>query len=460
MNVQVTDLPAQLQALFTADAERAAAQAGLIRRQRKLTPAAFAQGLVFGWLQTPDASTAQLVTSLARAGVTVRPQSLDARFTPQAVDFFRLLLDHAVARAVAPSSRAFGLLARFNGVYLTDGTAIALPAALADRWPGCGGRADDAGCKASVKVMVCYEVSAGVIAALSLHAGKTADAKTPAHRAARPAGSLRLADLAFFDLGVLAECDRAGAYYLTRVQAGSVVYDGRGRKWNLAAYLARQRGDRLDRPVWLGDGKRLAGRLLAIRAPGDVAETRRAEARRVAREAGGQVRDGTLVTCGWTVFFTNVPRGLLSLQEAWVMYRVRWQIELLFKLWKSDGQVDTSRSAAPDRVLCEVLAKLLGMLVQHWLLLATGGAAMGPTSRRQAAGAVRGQIGHIAAVLADGAALAAALLTLAAMVAAAAPVAKRQGRPATFQTLLDPYHDGLSAEAGQDPHADPSFEDP
>jgi hypothetical protein len=52
-----------------------------------------------------------------------------------------------------------------------------------------------------------------------------------------------------------------------------------------------------------------------------------------------------------------------------VLGRVRWQIELLFKLWKSHGQIDESRSANPWRVVCDVYAKLLAMLVQHWAAL-------------------------------------------------------------------------------------------
>src|SRR5262249_28717415 len=52
--------------------------------------------------------------------------------------------------------------------------------------------------------------------------------------------------------------------------------------------------------------------------------------------------------------------------------RLRWQIELLFRLWKDEGQVDQTRGRKPERVLCELLAKLLGQVVQHWATLLAG----------------------------------------------------------------------------------------
>ena len=78
-----------------------------------------------------------------------------------------------------------------------------------------------------------------------------------------------------------------------------------------------------------------------------------------------------LALADWTILVTNVPPELLSLEEALVLARARWQIELLFKLWKQHGQIDTWRTRKPWRALCELYAKLMALLVLHWLLVAT-----------------------------------------------------------------------------------------
>jgi hypothetical protein len=314
MEVNVINIAPQLQSLFGSAADKAAQQAQLIQRQRKLTASAFAQGLVFTWLANPQATGDELVTGLARAGVTLKEQSLDARFTPKSAEFFRLLLGEALQKVVATAPRALGLLDRFEGTFLLDGSTITLPAALAHLWPGCGGRDDTPACKAALKVMVRYEVGAGVLEGMSLHPGRTADARTPLHEAELPPGSLRLADLGFFDLDVLQGYDRKRVYYISRVQANTVIYDEYGRKWKLARYLARQRKDRLDIQVWVGVGKKLQCRLLAIRAPQEVADGRLVKAHEQADGHANKVSEDKVSLCGWTVFITNVPRWLLCLQ--------------------------------------------------------------------------------------------------------------------------------------------------
>jgi hypothetical protein len=46
---------------------------------------------------------------------------------------------------------------------------------------------------------------------------------------------------------------------------------------------------------------------------------------------------------------------------------------MLYKLWKQDGRLDEWRTANSWRVLCELYAKLIGLLLQHWLIILFAG---------------------------------------------------------------------------------------
>jgi IS4 transposase len=109
--------------------------------------------------------------------------------------------------------------------------------------------------------------------------------------------------------------------------------------------------------------------LVAVRAPQEVVDQRRRQLRKLERAKGKTVGKHRFAACAWTVFITNVPADRLTVAEVLTLARARWQIELLFKRWKSHGTIDASRSQKPYRVLCDVYAKLLAMVVQHWLFL-------------------------------------------------------------------------------------------
>jgi hypothetical protein len=106
-----------------------------------------------------------------------------------------------------------------------------------------------------------------------------------------------------------------------------------------------------------------------VRVPAELAKERRKHLRQVARDHGRVYSHEQDLLAGWTVVLTNVPTTLLRLEEALVLLRARWQIELLWKLWKQDGSLDEWHTQQPWRILCELYAKLLGLLIQHWLLL-------------------------------------------------------------------------------------------
>jgi hypothetical protein len=112
-------------------------------------------------------------------------------------------------------------------------------------------------------------------------------------------------------------------------------------------------------------------------------------------------------------------------------------IELLFKLWKQHGQIDTSRSTKPWRVLGEVWAKLLGVLVQHWLSL-TGCGQYPNRSLVKAAQVVRAQALHLLATLGTSSHLTEAISALHRCLPAACRLNRRKKQPNTYQLLLCP----------------------
>jgi hypothetical protein len=338
-----------------------------VQRDSKLEGARFVQTLVFTYLANPEATLAELTQTAAALGVQITPEGLTQRFTESAATLLQRVLAAAVQRVLAADPLAIPFLDRFAGVYLEDSTVISLPDALRSLWPGCGNATDQG--TAALKINLRLDLCTGQLADLSLHAGRVHDGRAAQPLTSLPPGALYLADLGYFSLDRLQQLNQQQAYFLSRLHGQATVFDAAGTRWDdLGALLARHEAQ-VDLPVTLGVNQRLPARLVAVRVPQAVADERRRKLRAEARHKGHAVSARRLALAAWTIFITNAPAEVLPLAAVLVLARARWQIELLFKLWKSQGRIDESRSRKPWRVLCDVYAKLLAMIVQHWVWL-------------------------------------------------------------------------------------------
>lgn len=359
-------LAATLQTVFTTTADTAARESGFIKRVRAFTGAQFLQTLVGTFLTTPAPTTEAFVDTAASLGVTITPQGFAARFTATAVTYLEQILCAALQQVITANPRTTPLLARFSAVYLQDSTVIRLPDALATVWAGCGGNRDHL-C-AAVKGLVRLELRGGQLTGPLLLDGRAAD-RSACLLPRPPDRSLSIADLGFWSLADFAHAAADQRWWLSRVPPNLQVFDAADQRWSLADLLATQTDDACDLVVHVGVQQRVRARLLAQRVPAAVAERRRRRLRATAKRKGRTVSTTQLVLAGWTILVTNVPAEVLSLDEAIALYRIRWQIELLFKLWKSEGHLDETRAERPARVQCEVYAKLLALICAHWLML-------------------------------------------------------------------------------------------
>jgi hypothetical protein len=101
--------------------------------------------------------------------------------------------------------------------------------------------------------------------------------------------------------------------------------------------------------------------------PPAVLEERRRKVKRTAQRKQHGLTAKHLALQAWNLFITNVPAGWLDSQQALQLYRVRWQIGLLFKLWKSQAKLSHVGRYRHARVVCQLYARLIGLVLFNWL---------------------------------------------------------------------------------------------
>jgi hypothetical protein len=293
--------------------------------------------------------------------------------------------------------------------------------------------------KAAMKIQVLWSLATGQLVKWLIEPGRASDAMSEIAAAIPPAGSLSIFDLGYFSLERFARIGNAAAYWISRLQHNTKVFDGEGKLLALLPFLRKHGAHGLvDVPVLLGENERLACRLIAVRVPAEVAARRRQQIREKARDHGREPSREYLALQGWTIFVTNCAPELLGWKEVVVLYRARWQIELLFKLWKSHNHLAAREAnAAPQRQMALLYAKLIGVIVQHWILL-TAVWSDGQRSLRKAAAIVQGWIVLLAEVLDDRGRLREMLRRLQTTIGYEARITRRRKHPSLFQLLENP----------------------
>jgi len=153
--------------------------------------------------------------------VNISKQGLDQRMNGYAIDFLSLLLQKQLIDQISQSLEV-GLMKQFNRVRVKDSTKFDIHEQLRDWLPGFGGSASSA----SACIQYEFDLKSGRWIDLSLTAGNVPDSKDALAKSGDiQKGDLIIRDLGYFVLEVLREIQMKEAYYLSRLNVKTIVYE-------------------------------------------------------------------------------------------------------------------------------------------------------------------------------------------------------------------------------------------
>lgn len=340
--------------------EALARSTGFVQKRSKITGVIFAKIMIFEIRQTKSASLNALTTKLGLQGVPISKQGLDNRFNESAVTFMKELTDKVLSTKL-DRHEVLDMAEKFNRIMIKDSTVFQLPDTCALKYPGHGGGASAAG----MKIQYEYDLKAKGGLNLRIQPAKSPD-NTNYLKDIRPM-DLCLEDLGYFTLVHLDDIIEKKACFLMRLSYGACVFYKKDNQYHLLDMdkLVRtmEIGQMMELSVYLGRKKKIPVRMILERVPDEVASEKRRKLKTDRQNKRRGLTKGRLAFCDVNAYVTNADDQLLPGTLIRPIYSLRWQVEIIFKTWKSTFNLDKVNQMKVHRMDCINYGTLLQIII-------------------------------------------------------------------------------------------------
>jgi len=298
---------------------------------------------------------AYIISSIT--GQYVTKQAISLRMTNAWLTTVKSLVETTIKKQISKQVNPH-LFKQFKNVWLQDSTCLQLPETLYEKYR-CNVQN---GKKSTVaKLNIVMNVLNGFCPVMSWEGFNVSEPllgkriTEVAHK-----GDLIIRDLGYFGLSSFRDLQASGVSFLSKLRYGVVVYNLQGRRIDLTELMKDK--EWLDTVVLLGEQKELQTRMVVVRLPEQVIATRKRNARKHKSSTTRHSKD-YYDQLDYIVFITNVSNDVWSYKEVCDAYRVRWNIEILFKSWKSGLHIDKIIPA--DKVKTERVESFLYLILLY-----------------------------------------------------------------------------------------------
>ena len=288
---------------------------------------------------------------------TLSKQGIDSKFNQEAVEFMKRLFEECFATQISKIIDG-NFLSSFDQLRIKDGTRFDLPEQLRKHFKGFGGR-----CTSESALCIQYEFDLKSLKFVSL---KVTDANVPDITVDEVSpNELILRDLGYFLLESFTQINDKGAFFVSRIN-NMVTVKENSKSFDfkkLYQHMLQTGQTIVEKQVELGLEKPVAVRMVAQLVSDDVYQKRIANLEKIAKKKGRSVSDETRFRCRFFLIITNIQADIVTGEELFKLYRLRWQIELMFKHWKSKMGIHKVQKMKYQRFMCMILAKLIYVML-------------------------------------------------------------------------------------------------
>jgi hypothetical protein len=338
-----------------------AIETGFCRRSSKLSPEVFFDLLFYASSLSDNCSLEYLVSYLdSQYGIAMRKQSLDERFSERCVNFVESVLRMLISEQFSSVLYCEEFLSEFGHVRIKDSTKFNVPNNLATHYKGSGGIGSVS--SAGISIQYEFDLKTGKFLDLTINQAIRND-RTDAGETVENVleNDLIIRDLGYFSTSVLQKIEEQKACFLSRMQSAICVCDENGVEIDfkkLHDIMTENRVERYEKQVFIGK-ERVPVRLVAGLVPPEVYQERMRRKQEEAKKKGRQIKDRTKLLLHFNLFVTNVEAEKLPAEKIMPLYRFRWQVELMFKNWKSVFSIHSLQKMKEERYITMLYIRLI-----------------------------------------------------------------------------------------------------